>query len=340
MKTSLIFAFLVLAFSYSSTAYAVTFDFAQIGNAGNAGDVQSQGTFGAVAYDYAISKTEVTNAQYTEFLNAVAAIDTYSLYNIFMGHAQGGITQSGVSGNYSYAVKADAGSYTYANKPVVWVSWYDSIRFTNWLHNGQGDGDTESGAYTLVGGTATPSNSLSITRNADAQYWLPSEDEWYKAAHHDASAGTAGTYFDFAIGTDTAPDNNTPTLDSSNSANYHDRDFTTGDLLYSRTDVGAYGLSGSSYGTYDQNGNVGEWNETLVNSFSRSVRGGSLFDPSYFLAASYRRNDSPGFEFDLIGFRVAAFAVPEPSSLLLLISTVGGMLVWRRQHFGVDIASV
>ena len=33
------------------------------------------------------------------------------------------------------------------------MSWYDAARFTNWLHNGQGSGSTETGAYTLNGAT-------------------------------------------------------------------------------------------------------------------------------------------------------------------------------------------
>ena len=282
MKTSLMLPFLALAFGVANVFCAtgaqavaisppVTFDFAHIGNAGNAGELSGSGAggfgpdaiVGAVGYNYAISKTEVTNAQYVEFLNSVAATDTYGLYNTNMSSStRAGITRSGSSGSYSYAVKANAAGagpggadYTYADKPVVYVSWYDSVRFTNWLHNGQGAGDTETGAYTLLGGTPTPSNGLSVTRNSGAQYWLPSEDEWYKAAYHDASAGLAGTYFDYAIGTDTDPDNSLPSVDSGNSANYWDGGFTH-NYSYPLTDVGAYGLSASPYGTFDQSGNA------------------------------------------------------------------------------------
>jgi len=146
----------------------VTFDWATVGNAGNAADTTG---YGAVSYEYRISKTEVTNAQYAEFLNAVASTDTYNLYNIRMSRdIRGGITRSGSSGSYAYTTKANMG-----NKPVNYVSWYDSIRFTNWLHNGQGSGDTETGSYTLLGGTAIPSNGLTISRNVGAQYFLPSE---------------------------------------------------------------------------------------------------------------------------------------------------------------------
>lgn len=99
--------------------------------------------------------------------------------------SRSGIIRLGTSGSYSYKVKA-----SHENKPVVFVSWYDCIRFANWLQNGQGNGDTESGSYTLLGGTPTPSNYATISRSAGAQWVLPSENEWYKAAyHHPASQG-------------------------------------------------------------------------------------------------------------------------------------------------------
>jgi len=98
MKTTT-FAFLVatltLALCFTPTAQAanVTFDWATVGNPGNAGDVQSQGTFGAVADTYRISKTEVTNGQYTDFLNAVDAngANTLGLFNSSMAGNFGGI---------------------------------------------------------------------------------------------------------------------------------------------------------------------------------------------------------------------------------------------------------
>ncbi|MEM8864323.1 MAG: hypothetical protein AAGF31_02120 [Planctomycetota bacterium] len=62
-----------------AAAGPVTFDWAFVGNPGNAGELSGAGAggfgrdaiVGAVSYNYAISKTEVTNAQYTAFLNAV-----------------------------------------------------------------------------------------------------------------------------------------------------------------------------------------------------------------------------------------------------------------------------
>ncbi len=141
----------------------VVLDWAMVGDSGNAGDVQPQGTFGAVDYAYSIAKHEVTNDQYAEFLNAVAGVDTHGLYNPSMGtSARGGIVQACPT-TCSYSVKHSMGS-----KPVVFVSFWDAARFTNWLHNGQPTGaqnnsTTEDGAYTLAGVT-NPDNS-SVTRN-------------------------------------------------------------------------------------------------------------------------------------------------------------------------------
>ena len=79
----------VMALS-ESASQALTIETVPVGNPGNEGEVQSQGTFGAVSYAYRIGKFEVTNNQYTEFLNAVAATDTHGLYSSLMGSEAGG----------------------------------------------------------------------------------------------------------------------------------------------------------------------------------------------------------------------------------------------------------
>ena len=131
----------------ASPASAVIVEWVTVGNPGNAGDLPATNCWtadcGSVAYSYRISQYEVTNGQYAEFLNAKAAADPLALYNASMdSDAQGGIVRSGVSGGYSYSVKAG-----FDDKPVNFVSFYDALRFTNWMNNGQGGGDTETGAY-------------------------------------------------------------------------------------------------------------------------------------------------------------------------------------------------
>ena len=94
--------------------------FVTVGDPGNATD--STG-FGAVGYVYQMGKYDVTVGQYVQFLNAVAAADTYGLYN--GGMATGvncptiGITQSGAPGSYTYSV---SGSYSKGvNCPIFGV---------------------------------------------------------------------------------------------------------------------------------------------------------------------------------------------------------------------------
>lgn len=150
----------VLLFLLTPHACAIDVETVPIGNPDNPADTRYIDSYhptgtGSIAYPFRMGKTEVTNSQYVEFLNAVAASDSYSLYNGSMSsESWGGIVRSGTSGSFIYAVKAPAlgGAYTYDNKPVVYVSWGDAARFANWLNNGKPTGTedastTESGAY-------------------------------------------------------------------------------------------------------------------------------------------------------------------------------------------------
>ncbi len=346
MKAARFASLLVIIFFSSAAARAVTIATVPIGNPGNPADmryvdaVHPNGT-GSVSASYKIGKTEVTNAQYTALLNAVdpTGANTLALYNGNMSSdAHGGIIFNGGAANGSkYEIKLGRD-----NNPVVFVSWYDAIRFANWLHNGQGGpGSTEFGAYTLLGGTPTPSNGLSITRNAGAKWWLPSEDEWYKAAYH-KNDGVTGNYWNYPTSTNTQPYSDQPpgtsAPDPSNTANfwkddgvtngYNDGYAVTGlpessSLQNYLTDVGAYTLSTSPYGTFDQGGNVWEWNETLSGSV-RGLRGGGWVDNilSPNLHAALRYGDAPTIESVDVGFRVAS--IPEPSSLMLCLT---GMVI-------------
>ena len=306
----------LLALVIASSASAVTMDWTPIGSPGNACDTQTQGCFGGVAYSYQIGKYEVTNAQYAEFLNAKAASDPLALYNTGMGSGFGGITRSGVSGSFTYSAIAGRG-----DMPVNFVSFYDALRFANWLNNGQGAGDTEMGAYTLLGGTATPSNGTTVTRSAGATISLTSEDEWYKAAYHNAIGLTATDYFNYPAGSDTQTTCSAPTA-TANRANCNN---AVGDL----TTAGSYTGSASPHGTFDQGGNVHEWNEAITGGGSgRGLRGGTFGGGTGFLAASFQDGSPPTFEYYYVGFRVAS-VIPEPGTGLLVIAGLLGLAGWH-----------
>jgi formylglycine-generating enzyme required for sulfatase activity len=155
---------------------------------------------------------------------------------------------------------------------------------------------------------------------------LPSEDEWYKAAYYDGS-----TYYDYPTGTDTVPDNNLPSLDSGNSANFKvGPEYTTGDSSYPMTDAGAYTLSPSPYGTFDQGGNVWEWNEAHINVLSRKLRGGSWGSGSGELRSSAFAGTGATSGSVGIGFRVAT--VPEPGTAVLAMVGCVLMLWWSKRR--------
>jgi formylglycine-generating enzyme required for sulfatase activity len=304
---------------------AVVIETVPVGNPGNAGELSGSGAgaygpdriCGAVDYVFNISKYEVTAGQYTEFLNAVAATDTYGLYSMNMDtavHAWGcNIKRSGTSGNYTYTV--GDGSATdvadWGNRPVNYVSWGDAARFANWLHNGQATGaqgpnTTEDGSYYLNGATSDAA-LLAVVRKPGATWVISSEDEWYKAAYH-KNDGVTGDYWDYPTRTNAVPDNGNPGGDTGNSANYYDGDWTIGSP-YWRTNVGFFGQSSSPYGTFDQGGNVWEWNEAILYGSSRGMRGGAFGRddfPTYALLASYRDYYGiPTDEYNNVGFRVS-----------------------------------
>jgi len=280
-----------------------------VGNAGNANDDTG---YGSVSTTYSIGMYEVTNSQYAEFLNGVAATDSYDLYNTNMGSGYGGITQSGSAGSYTYSTIGGR-----ANMPVNFVSWYDTLRFSNWMHNGQGSGNTEDGAYDMSLGT-------SVTRKTGAQVFLTSENEWYKAAYYDPNKSGGAGYWDYPAASDTVPTVEAP-AGGSNSANYWP-------AVMDLTDVGAYTASDSGYGTFDQGGNLWEWNESLISGSYRGLRGGSFLNDLFYANdeahASKRSNNDPTVEDHTIGFRVAA--VPEPGSILML--ALGSLGVLRRRR--------
>lgn len=342
MKRARLVVLCVAAFFACAVAQAVTIPTVPVGNPGNPADTRyidadHPDSVGSVGYVFRIGKTETTNAQYVAFLNAVAATDTYGLYNIAMNQTWGGIVRSGASGSYSYAVKPAAldGAYPYDDKPVVQVTSGDAMRFANWLHNGQPMGPqnastTEDGAYTLNGAN-TNAALAAVTRNVGARWWITNEDEWYKAAYH-KNDGVTGNYWNYPTGTDSVPNNSPPSSDTGNSANFYSNGYTTGDSSYSLTDAGAYKLSVSPYGTFDQGGNVSEWNETLMPGNYRETRGGAWHSSSFSSQGLHASNWSigdPAGEANRIGFRVAS--VPEPGATVLGAMGTAALLLRRKR---------
>lgn len=296
-------------------ASALELDLVEVLDAGNTADDTGHG---AVAYDYAISKYEITNAQYVEFLNAVAnETDEFGLYN----PAMAGIDFPPVPVGFEAFYEVVPG---FANLPVDHVSIYDAFRFANWLQNGQlfgapGIASTEDGAYLML------LSRTAIARKPGALFFVPNTNEWYKAAYYDpAAAGGAGGYFEYPTATDTPPTCAAPAA-TPNTANCES-------AVSAVTDVGAYTGSPSPYGTFDQAGNVWEWTEQTEAAAIRVLRGGNWFATATSSGASMSTTLEAIAENIGIGFRIA-MPLPEPGQGLLG-ATAGLVLVALRARQG------
>jgi formylglycine-generating enzyme len=298
---------------------------ALVGNPGNVNDTETG--CGSVARQYSIGKYEITNAQWREFLTAKARVsDSYGLYNTNMAGSYGGIDRTWSVDHYVYTAKG--GDSNWDNRPVNYVSLWDAARFCNWLHNDQGNGDMEAGAYTNIGNPST------FARQSEAKYFIPTKNEWYKAAYYDPNKGGTGVpgYWDYPMMSDssTAPSNDLTTPDGGNNANFYQNGYTLGSPYYT-TVVGEFENSASAYGTFDQGGNLFEWNETPVAvGETFGLRGGSYADILSFMDPSHSLINVPTYGSNGLGFRVAS-AVPEPSSITMLLCGVAGYLIWRRR---------
>lgn len=295
--------FLPLAAAHADTfgGGAFTMDFVTIGNPGNDAD---DTLYGKVDYTYRMGVNEVSRGM----------IDAYNA--LIPGHGGPTLTMSDMT---SFGGNG-------ANRPATGVSWNEAARFVNWLNTSKGFSAaykfTTSGfndniaLWTISDSGYDAANPF---RNANAHYYLPSENEWYKAAYYDPNKSGGAGYWNYATGSDSVP-----TAVASGT--------TSGTAVYSGqpgpADItNAGGLS--AYGTMAQNGNVSEWGEsgfTAPNDSAgepRVIRGGGWNSTSGNLASSAL--GGPTFQIDNTGFRVVA--VPEPSAFLLtLIGTLGVVL--------------
>jgi formylglycine-generating enzyme required for sulfatase activity len=284
---------------------ALSIDFVTVGDPGNAGDAvtfkNKTLNVGQVDYGYRIGKYEITNAMWYYFEQVVT------------------------NGSSSWTLND--------NKPVAGRTLGDAMRFVNMLHNlaTNGSFSTESGVYKM-GNPAlgqspyiaymwdeyyqweNPDGTKNPYRHKDAKYFLPSRDEWYKAAYYKGGSPNVG-YWDYATQSDILPITEGPSL-GSNSANYG---WMSSQGPGTFTDVGSYPNSVSAYGTLDQNGNASEWTEPTINGdiISSQIDNGSYLDMyggNWYLSGAYLRDPFSNSSFgvvntvriDQLGFRVAS----------------------------------
>lgn len=281
--------------TFGTSGNEFSIDFVAIGNTGNAADTT---TYGAVPYEYRASIYEIS---------------------------QDAITKATASG----MANVTAGPWT-GNQPAATITWYEAAAFVNFLNTNSGntaayDLTFSSGSWSMAlwsSEQAWTAGGTNLYRNKDAFYFLPSENEWYKAAYYNPAGSN---YFLYPTASSNVP---TAVASGTNAGSAVYRDLVSDPAIVDS----AGGLS--PYGTMGQGGNVWEWNESALDgansssSENRAIRGGLWYGSEVGLRSSVRDFDDPSREFLSVGFRVAS--VPEPSTAVLVLMAGGAWLLRKR----------
>jgi formylglycine-generating enzyme required for sulfatase activity len=302
--------------TFGSGANQFTMEFVEIGDPGNPGNTFTSSTvpsLGGVNEVFRIGRFEVSQ----NMMDAARNDPNRPLQNVGSGLFSG-------------------------DQPAAGYSWFEAAAFVNWLNVDAGHQEAYNLSYDTTAGqwnlslwgaadratTGVPSGTNGF-RHRDAVYFLPSEDEWYKAAYYDPAKDGTGGYWFYPTGSDTAPV--AVSSGTSPGTAVYRQSFATGPADI--TDAG--GLS--PYGTMAQGGNVLEWTETAFDQVNddpnedRAPRkGGRWNDTSSLILGNAIRNiaAAPGNAGNT-GFRVAS--IPEPSTFGLILMSGLGFLLRRRR---------
>lgn len=280
-------AALVKADSFGSGDSQFSIDFVTISAATNPAS-----GYGIVAGDYRMGVCEISNSQWGAFKVAL------------------GLPVTGIPSE-AYSEEA---FWTHLSAPANNVSWYEAAQFVNYLNMSRGHhaayrftGTQGSGDYALaVWSPAEADGGVNLYRHKDAFYYLPTEDEWVKAAYW-----TGASLQTYATKTGAAPHQG----DGVSPSGWNFRDGGQ----YTTDPPGPWPVGSGSEelnGTYDMMGNVVEWTESpfVASSYTttsiRALRGGGYSHSVYYLASSDRNHEPPVDEHDHFGFRVAADVLP------------------------------
>lgn len=289
--------------TFGSGANMFTIDFVEIGNPGNEADnTGNPSPVGRVDYVYNLGKYEISRDMVTK-ANAAGGF----------GITLQDMTPYGGNG---------------LNRPATGISWFEAAQFVNWLNTSKGHQAAynfdSNGNFQLWG--IGQYNYINPYRHKDAYYFLPSLNEWYKAAY----GSPDGTWYDFPTGSNAAPISVTDGT-TSGTAVYNQSSFGPADI----NNAGGF----SAYGTMAQGGNVWEWTESASDGLndladeSREMRGAAWDNgDSISLEAWYRNNSQvdPSLDYGKGGFRIAM--IPEPSALSLLAVALGASAMMRRRR--------
>jgi sulfatase modifying factor 1 len=335
-------------------------DFVTVGAPGNAawqGGGDSNGK-GAVAYEYRIGRLEVTTSQWAEFFNAALDRPANDRLPHVVAPSIWGATGTTPQSPGGRRWNVPAGNEM---RPVSGLTWRTAAMYANWLHNDKSTDRSAfmNGAYDVSTFGYLNDGSLftdQLTRSPGARYWIPSIDEWMKAAHYDPakqnSDGSLGGWWQYSNGTDTpfrygppgvrvrtddrlGPDPNGEMATANSGWN---------SLIFPGSNaftvpLGAYPTATSPWGLLDVAGSTAEWTEGAFQLFDEPLPRGRYYEGSARDTAANRNGDRvdvygggdfPSYPDPSFGLRIAA-VIPAPSGFSVVLSVGIVALVRRRR---------
>jgi hypothetical protein len=327
---ALLSVFMIASADHSAHARRVdvsSYDWVTIGDPGNpafeGGPTGQLAGRGSVAYEYRLTQTEITVAQWFEFVQAYGPYageeaNSFFLTGLFIAGVSNG------SGGYRYSIAPGT-----ENLPTS-MSWRNAARFCNWLHNGKVRTAEafEDGVYDVGTFTQNPDGTYNdqSTHSPGAQFWIPSLDEWIKGVHYDPNLnGGEGGWWNYPDGGNDPLTLGSPDVAQSNAAQW--------DLIpFEFLQVGSYPAVPSPLGLLDASGGYSEWTEEW--HWDHKWR---VYKGSNFLSDSI----SPIFQDHILelqimapwgsnfqGLRLAS-PVPAPAAFLVF----GGLVLMRPSPF-------
>lgn len=321
------------ALAAAARAQTYNIDWVTIGDADNpAYDDPWNGLIdgrGSVPYEYRIGRHEVTTGQWMEFVNTFSTQSDEM--RLFGSPFYWGAVVDGTYGGPGRRWKLDESNPDAAMLPVHGLDWRIAAMYCNWLHNGRSSdlSAIEDGAYDASTFTLNSDGTFNdqATRHPDARFWIPSLDEWVKAAHYDPDrfGQGEGGWWTYPDGSD---DPLVPGMPGEGDTS------ATLEWAGAHVPLGAYPHAASPWGLLDLSGGTMEWTEEVYpNHKFRWADGAPLFAFEDYLVVDtvdQMATERPSVGGTWMGLRVAA-AVPSTAAATVLI-LAGGVSVIRRRE--------
>lgn len=222
---------------------------------------------GSVGYEYFMARTEVSTGQWLEFFNTFLTREqpvAWLRAPLDWG-AEADPTYTGPGTLYRLRTMPDA-----ANVGAYAVTWRTAAMYVNWLHNGKGSdlASIQSGAYDVSTFTNLPNGQWTdqLTRSEGARYWIPSLDEWLKAAHWDPSNTSNNGWWTYANGSESPPVYGPPPSFGGDGTGQANAGFSLPNFAHYDIPLGSYPLTPSIWGLQDLMGMGSEWTEGVLSA--------------------------------------------------------------------------